>query len=264
MVEQLTRDRVDAFWSSTLRASVADLHAPGVRVLPNPPVRQSWRGVYVLAFEGATVFVPADQVEKVAAAISGLSADEVVEPKVWQDVLGNAAQAIFGPVRHYYLDRADGLGEIAAGRRLNPTDSDALGKLRSSLPSQEWQITGFTGQPAMLFGIFEGDALVAAANLTVGPAVTRGGTAEGTPEAATDIGLVVHPAARGRGLGVQIAAFAARQAIAMYGVARYRALTSAPSTMATAHRLGFQEYGRNLVAYLNDQPLGADQPIPVV
>ena len=101
-------------------------------------------------------------------------------------------------------------------------------------------MTGFTAQTAMLFGIFEGDRLVAAANLTPGP------------DAATDVGFVIHPEARGRGYGLQIAALAARQAILMHGVARYRALTSSPSTMAIADKLGFEEYGRNVVVYLND------------
>ena len=51
---------------------------------------------------------------------------------------------------------------------------------------------------------------------------------------------------------MQIAALAARQAILMHGVARYRAMTSSPSTMAIADKLDFEEYGRNVVIYLND------------
>jgi GNAT superfamily N-acetyltransferase len=258
MVEQVTRDRVDAFWSSVLATSVADLHVPGVRVRPNPPARHAWRGIYVLAFEGACVFAPAEQVDAISAAVVGRPTEDMTEAKTWGEVLGDPPQAIFGPVRHYYLDRADGLAELAAGRRLNPTDSDALGALRGVLPAQEWVITGFTGQPAMLFGIFEGDTLVAAANLTSGP------TTKDETQAATDIGLVIHPDARGRGYGKRIAALAARQAIAMYGVARYRALTASPSTVAIAEQLGFSEYGRNLVAYLNDQPIALDQPAPVM
>ncbi|HEY7225933.1 MAG TPA: GNAT family N-acetyltransferase [Micromonosporaceae bacterium] len=264
MVDQSTRDRVDAFWSSTLDTAVADLHAPGVWVRANPPARRGWRGIYVLAFEGVTVYTPEDLLDRVSGAVGGLSADQVIESRTWQELLGGVAQTVFGPVRHYYLDRTDGLAERAAGRRLNPTDSDALGKLRTALPAQEWQVTGFTGQPAMLFGIFEGEELIAAANLTAGPSVPRGPGEQVSPEAATDVGIVIHPDARGRGYGGRIAALAARQAIAMYGVARYRALTSNPSTVAIADRLGFQEYGRNLVAYLNDHPHGADEAVPVV
>jgi hypothetical protein len=264
VVEQLTRDRVDAFWSSTLDTSVADLHGPGVRVRANPPTRRSWRGIYVLAFEGATVYAPADQIDAVSAGVAGRTADDVIEAKTWQELLGATVQTIFGPVRHYYLDRAEGLGDLATGRRLNPTDSEALGTLRAALSAKEWLITGFTGQPAMLFGIFEGDALVAAANLTSGPAAPARPAPHASSEAATDIGLVIHPAARGHGYGLRIAALAAKQAIALHGLARYRALTSSPSTVAIADRLGFREYGRNLVAYLNDQPLGMDEAPPVM
>ncbi len=269
MVEQKTRDQVDAFWSSTLGTSVADLHAPGVRVMANPPARASWRGIYVLTIphtatappdqiDGATVYAPADQVDLVTAAVAGRDPAALLEAKTWQDALSGGAQAIFGPVRHYYLDRSDGLAELAAGRRLNPYDSDALGVLRAALPGQEWLVTGFTAPPAVLFGIFDGETLVAAANLTSGPAVTNAPAAPASPAAATDIGVVIHPDSRGQGYGVRIAALAAKQAIAMHGMARYRALTSSPSTLAIAERLGFAEYGRNLVAYLNDQAVLID------
>jgi RimJ/RimL family protein N-acetyltransferase len=228
---------------------VADLHAPGVRVRPNPPARSSWRGVYVLAFEGATVYAPNDLLVTVSAGITASSPDDLLEAKNWLDILPGMAQSVWGPVKHAYLDRVDGLAELAAGRRLNPTDSDALGQLRAALPQQEWVATGFTARTAVMFGILEGDELVAAANLTSGPAV--GGNGVPTTEAATDIGYVVHPQARGRGYGLQICALAAKQAISMYGVARYRTLIASPAAVAIAERLGFQEYGRNLVAYLS-------------
>jgi len=253
MVQQTTRDRVDAFWSSTLDTPPADLHTSGVRVRTNPAARESWRGIYVLAFEGAMVYAPADQVATITAAVADRGPDELIEAKTWQDALSGTAQTIYGPVRHYYLDRRDGLAELAAGRRLNPDDSDALGRLRATLPAQEWVVTGFTAQAAMLFGIFEDDVLVAAANLTQGPTVSGDPDPMVSSGAATDVGLVIHPDARGRGYGLRIAALAAKQAIAMHGVARYRALTSSPSTLAIAERLGFDEYGRNLVVYLNDQ-----------
>jgi GNAT superfamily N-acetyltransferase len=240
MVEHTTRERVDAFWSTTLGMSVADLHAPGVRVGPNRLDREAWRGIYVFGFEGATINVPIDMLESITSAVAGHGAESLLEPKTWQEILGDQARSVWGPVMHYYRDRLDGLEEMAAGRRLNPRDAEAIGALRSALPFYEWGVTGFTAQTAMLFGIFEGDKLVAAANLTPGP------------DAATDVGFVIHPDARGRGYGLQIAALAARQAIRMHGVARYRALTSSPSTMAIANKLGFEAYGRNVVVYLND------------
>jgi GNAT superfamily N-acetyltransferase len=243
MVELTTRERVDAFWSSTLGVDASDLHTPGTRVYPNPPQRELWRGIYVLAFDKATsVFAPTDLLAGVERAIADHDGDALLEASTWEGLLGSHLHSAFGPILHYYLLDAGPLAPIsqaAGARRLNPGDSAALSRLRASVTSAEWSETGFTGQPALLFGIFEGDDLVACANLTPGP------------EAASDVGIVVHPAARGKGYAMKIVAVAARQAILMHGVARFRALTQSPGTIAIAHRLGFQHYGTNLAAYLH-------------
>ena len=108
------------------------------------------------------------------------------------------------------------------------------------MPDQEWTAAGFTAGPTVLFGIFEGDSMMAGANLTYGP------------DAATDIGIGIgmHPKARGKGYGVQIAAAAAHQAIRMRGIARFRVLATSSSTLAIASKLGFESYGRNLTVNL--------------
>ncbi len=137
------------------------------------------------------------------------------------------------------IDRG-GLDDVAAGRRINPGDAEAFATLRGAVTPEEWLAAGFTAQPAMLFAIFDGDRIVAAANLTAGP------------EAATDVGIVVHPDERGKGFALQVAAQAARQAILMHGIARFRALATSASTMAIARKLGFEEYGRNLAVYLEE------------
>jgi GNAT superfamily N-acetyltransferase len=80
--------------------------------------------------------------------------------------------------------------------------------------------------------------MLAAANLNAGP------------DAATDIGLLVHPQVRGRGYGKRIAATAAKQALLMHGVARLRTPLSSAAGRAIADRLGFAEYGRNLAVFL--------------
>ena len=93
----------------------------------------------------------------------------------------------------------------------------------------------------MLFGLFDDDRLVAAANLTSGP------------DAATDVGLVLRPKARGQGLRRPDRGDGDAHAIRMHGVARFRALWSSPATMAIAAKLGFTEYGRNIAVYLHGE-----------
>jgi hypothetical protein len=239
MIRLTTRERVDAYWSSTLAVDASDLHIPGTRIRQHPPERTQWRGVYVLAFDKAVcVFAPADLLGHVAA-VADLDSDAVLEPATWEHLLGPASvNAAYGPVLHHYLDERAGLDEVASGRRLNPRDAEALAALRGGVTADEWASGGFTGQPAMLFGLFEGERMLAAANLSAGP------------DAATDIGIVVHPDARARGFGLAITAAAAKQALLMHGVARFRAHAASGSTRAIADRLGFAEYGRNLAVYL--------------
>jgi GNAT superfamily N-acetyltransferase len=239
MVQVTSRERVDAFWSRTLGVDAAHFHAVGVHVFANPPQRATWQGIYVLAFEkSACVFAPPELLETISAVIGDAEIDALVEPETWQKMAELTLRSALGPVVHHYLDDPDGLPELASGRRINPGDTDAIAELRKTVPAQEWAAAGFTDQPAVLFGIFDGDRMMAAANLTSGP------------DAATDIGIVLRPEARGKGYGVQLAATAARQAIVMHGIARFRILATSQPTMAIAATLGFEAYGRNLTAYL--------------
>jgi GNAT superfamily N-acetyltransferase len=239
MVQLTTRERVDAFWSQTLGVDNAALHAPGVHVQANPPARAAWNGIYILAFDkAANIFAPPERLARMRDLVADLDAEQVLDPAVWTGLLGNVATVAFGPSVHHYCDDRTGLSELAAGRRINPRDAQALAALRGAVTNEEWSSAGFTAQSALLFGIFDGERLVAAANLTPGP------------DAATDVGIVVHPDERGRGHTMRVAAAAAQQAIAMHGVARYRAMAASPDMLAVAATLGFEEYGRNLVLYL--------------
>ena len=89
----------------------------------------------------------------------------------------------------------------------------------------------------MLYGIEE-DGLVAAGNLTL----FRGHPA--------DVGLLTHPAARGRGLAKKIAVQMIGDALPTAGINRYRALATNSPSLAIARSLGFAGYGQNLIARL--------------
>lgn len=240
MVQLTTRERVDAFWSSTFGLDAADLRLPGVRVRPHTPSRASWRAVFVLCFGDAVcVLAPTSLVAPLADALAAWTPGDALDPSAWANVLGPAAARMVGPSLHHYLDDRTGPDAHAAGRRINPRDFAALASLRSAIPAAEWELTGFASQPAMMFGAFDGEEMVAAANLTPGP------------DAATDVGVVVRPRVRGKGFGTQIAATAAKQALLMHGVARYRTVGTDVAALALARRLGFSEYGRDLTVHLS-------------
>ena len=89
-----------------------------------------------------------------------------------------------------------------------------------------------------MYGIEEDGRLSAAGNLT---------RFRGYP---ADVGLLTHPAARGRGLAKKIAVQMIGDALPAAGIIRYRALATNSPSLAIARSLGFAGYGQNLIARL--------------
>jgi GNAT superfamily N-acetyltransferase len=242
-----TRGRVDRFWSDTFDISAADLHRDGVRVQQHRPSRGAWREVYVLRFDNAAwVFAPAECVAPIAARFAMRTARDAMDPAAWLRLPGVPVVGAVGPSRHHYLDdpghlRAR-LAELSSSRlvarRLNPGDFTALSALRAAVDPDEWGQVSFDAQPPVMFGLFDGGDLIAAANLMPGP------------DAASDVSVVTRPDQRGRGHGTSIGAAAAGQALAMHGIARCRALANNRAALAIASRLGFEEYGESLAVQL--------------
>jgi hypothetical protein len=188
--------------------------------------------------DAANVLAPADMVAPLSAAIAGLRPETVLDPAMWRSLLGDHMTSSLGPAVHLYLANRSALAAVAEGRRLNPGDTTALASLRATVEAQEWEYAGFGGQAVTLFGLFDGESLVAAANLSPGP----GG--------ASDVGVLTRPDVRGKGYGERVAALAAAQAVAMCGIARYRVLVDYAASLGIAQRLGFAEYGSNLTVNL--------------
>jgi hypothetical protein len=231
--------RVDAYWSAVFGVTPADLHAPGVRVSPHQGERVGWRAVYALVLgDAASVLAPASMCTPLSAVLAGHAAVDVLDSAAWHGLLRGDVSAVLGPSVHLYLTDRSALAGIAQGRRLNPGDTAALARLRATVAAEEWEHAGFGAQAVSLFGLFDGDSLLAAANLTAGP----GG--------ASDVGVLTRPDVRGNGYGERVAAVAATQAVAMCGIARYRVVTTYPGSLGIARRLGFAEYGRNLIVLL--------------
>lgn len=230
---------VDGYWSGLSGVAPADLHAPGVRVSPHRGERVGWRAIYALVLgDAATVLAPADAVAPLSGALAGATSNMVLDPTLWRSLLQEYATSVLGPSAHLYLADRSTLSGVAEGRRLNPGDSTALARLRASVRIEEWEHAGFGRQAVTLFGLFDGESLVAAANLSPGP----GG--------ASDVGVLTRPDLRGKGYGERVAALAAAQAVAMCGIARYRVPVDYDASLGIARRLGFTEYGRNLTVNL--------------
>jgi len=138
---------------------------------------------------------------------------------------------VLGPSVHSYLDTRPVL--VAGGVR--EASYEELEPLRAACGEDDWEESGFAEEPERCFAIEQDGRIVAASNLTA----WRG--------EAVDVGVLVDPAAAGRGFGTKVAAAAADLAVQTFGICRYRALETNGASMRIAEKLGFTQYGRNLV-----------------
>ena len=246
MVQLTTRERVDAFWSSTLGVDAADCTPRAYRSTPTRPTRSSWRGVYVLAFDKAVcVFAPADLLDAVAAwhrrhrrrrraraARPGSACSETTVQ------LASARS-----VHHYRDDRA-GLAELAGGRRINPRRRRRAGRAaRRRAAATSGPRPASPPSRRMLFGLFEGDDLR--------------GRGEPHPRPRRRHRRRHRRAPRRPRQGLRRCASPPPppgRPCVMHGVARFRALATSPATLRDRRQARLQEYGRNLAVYLH----GAD------
>lgn len=160
------------------------------------------RGIFILSRAGAVVAVP-----------PGIAPDRVVGP------------AFIG-----YLDEATFAEDDAVeSRLLDDGDAGAIEALRAACEPLAWDEGGPAGVVAAV-GVFRGSTLAALSSYEI------------WSERIAHIGIVTHPAHRGRGLGTAAVRAMTRIALARKLVAQYRTrLANAPS-MAIARRLGFERY----------------------
>lgn len=152
----------------------------------------------------------------------------LTDAMAWEEYAGGRGLRVIGPSYHAYLDRSPGAVDGVA-----PAAPGELARLRVAVTAQEWSESGFesldpSADPA--FALVEDGEVAAAANLTEFAGAPR------------DVGLLVHPHARCRGLGRLLGRHAAAYAVERSGLARWRALTTNGASLAIAGGLGFERY----------------------
>lgn len=224
-------DLVDVYWAGVFGCPVERLWSPGCSVTAS-----DMPGAYVLVHgDSCRIAAATSWVPTLAAATRDLDASDALDRRRWPDLLpDDSITVIHGPSVHAYLDS---VAELPDPDDVVEVDHEALAELRAACPAAEWAEGGF-GDTGRVFGLYRSGMLVAAGNLT------------DWRDVPSDIGLITHPDHRGRGYGLRVGAFAARFAIAAAGIARYRALADNAASRRIARRLGFAEYGGNLMIRL--------------
>jgi GNAT superfamily N-acetyltransferase len=219
---------VDRFWADAFGLAVDDLHLSSAVVVTPAPWLAEYHGIYVLRL-GPTTLVSAPPSQRSAAADLAVGRDV-------HDAAREIDGIVVGPSQHAYLDRDDHVAP-SSPTTTKVTIAD-LEPLRLAVPDDEWGEGGFGDHTEHVWAVYadDGATIAAAGNLT---------DFDGMP---ADIGVVTHPAHRGRGLARRLTADMTTWAMSEAGaeVVRYRALTTNDASRAVARRAGFTAYGENV------------------
>jgi RimJ/RimL family protein N-acetyltransferase len=180
-----------------------------------PGLFVAWRG------EGLHVSAPPSEVDDLTARLRETDAGTSRHTAFWQSLAEARKVALIGPSTHHYLDADPG----PAPGVVVPTGAE-LASLHRRVGDAEWQESGLA-DTALPFGLRQDGELVAASNLRAWDQTPR------------DVGVLVAPEARGRGLGAVVGRHAASYAIREHGLARWCARNTNAASLATARRLGF-------------------------
>src|SRR4051794_572524 len=130
----------------------------------------------------------------------------LLERKFWVTWPPTAERKAQRRVVHAYTDTQ--LEPPQGIERIDPTE---IADWQDHVSPRKWQASGFAGPVVEVFALRTGPNIAAAANLT---------TVHGSP---LTVGVLTHPAHRGRGYATRVARAATAEAVARDGLARYRA-----------------------------------------
>lgn len=228
------RQRADDYWAAVFRIDPPELRAAG---LHTTFVDDPSAGIYVLRLdETVRIRAPRLRREDVTEVCRDLALDDALDPSVWSAGLRTAAPVVLGPASHYLAATA-----VGASDPEDHPDPDDVRRMASRILPEEVEESGVLDPGSELFGIRSDGVLAAVSALSD----WVGGR--------TDVGLLVAPAFRGRGLGRRVAAVALDAAIGSAGIARWRCREDNTASVRIATALGLQPYARNLGIRLDAQ-----------
>ena len=225
-VESATRTRIDGHWSRRFGVPVPGL----VPVVVAASGRHEDAVLVLLLGDHAYVDAPLHRVAEVAELALAHDPGALLDPATWSPL---AAGPVLGPADHFWADHETPLTSSAT--LLDAHDHE---ELRSRVTAEEWREAGFDRTPHVSYGVVEDDHVVAASVLT---------SLWGWP---VDVGVLVAPQVRGRGLGTEVAAAALAAGVQQSGFAAVRVARTNAGSRAVAGRLGLTAHGANVAVPL--------------
>lgn len=239
MPARATLFRLDARWGEEYGVAPGFWGGERFDVAPRPG-DADWAGLFAFRRGDACVVqAPPGLGAATARWIAGREPDVLLDPAFWAGTLGPRFAHAVGPAWLGYADETDfrPLDEQGA-RLLGPGDEAALRALEAAVGALAWAHSGIVYGAEPLYGVFLGGELAAAAAVEA----WRGGLGH--------VGVVTHPAHRGRGLGTAVVALATREGLARGLTMQYRTLVANVASLAIGRKVGYQPYATTLAVRL--------------
>lgn len=220
-------DEIEAQWAARLGCSSAELARPGTRLQSAESIPRE--RVRLLVRPGTRVVRCHPAVRgRVEAALRDHPESIPVSLEVLCRALGGEPGA---PERVLYADAARFVPAPAGGlRSLSPDDADAFARLCGVCAPIEVERAEIELTQPLVVGLFEDGDLVAVSSYLL----------PGGPIA--DIGVLTHPARRGRGEGRRVASAVCEGILARGLIPQWWSLVSNRPSLGIATRLGFQPW----------------------
>ena len=216
----------------------ADLLRSYVLVKPHGPRLDDYHGIYAwLMDEVAIISAPPEWVAPVQTAVAGQTIAAMRDPALWHAALGAHVERIVGPSYQGYVDAASfrpapsqpSSQPAPHMRRIAPADLPALDRLIAACPPQDWADSAIQPDHAPIFALEQAGEFVAAASAPDdGPGVAS-------------VGVITHPAWRGRGFGAAVVAALTADRLTDGLVLHYQTLRSNSASVAIAQALGYHD-----------------------
>jgi len=238
-----TIQSVDAYWISYFGCPLEDPQTPRAVVVPHAALH-GYQGAFLFRRDRSCILsVPAALLAPVAQAVLGREPEGVFDRAFLAGVFGDAVERTIGPAWLGYADDMDLQPVEAHGVRFLDADDDvALHRLAQACSETEWEHSGIHFDRPPVYGCLRGDEILAAAGYEL------------WGERLAHIGVVTHPAHRGRGCGKAVVSAIAANALREGLVPQYRTLESNTASVAIARSVGFQEYAVTIAVRFREVP----------
>ncbi len=230
MTSPETLRKVDAFWASYFGCGADGIAGRRTLVVPHAAL-QGHDGALVFRHEDSCIVSVPDSVPEIERSkLRQAAPAEAFDPRFLGKVFVVSPDKVMGPAWLGIADRSDFKSAKSTARLLGDADEPAIARLAEGSGEVAWKQSKLLQVRKPLFGLFEGADLAAVSGYVVMGNVLA------------YIGVITHPAHRGKGCGKRVVSTAVADAFSKGYVAQWRTPQANEGAVGLAKSMGFQPY----------------------